>query len=880
MGFFNLGPMPTTEKRRPVSKLSGCDACGLDRTGMGNTFKGNLKSGVLILGDYPARGEKEMFGGAAYHHFWDTEGTRGLPRNWEQAAALGYAVQCPCPDKDASTARSLCCKARLDALIKKMAPKVIICLGPVATQALIWDRLSGRITNIKATDFIGKCIPDREFNCWICPTYGVDFLSWQKDDKCPDMYFRQHLRKALSLVDVPLPKIPDQVRTTVDPVEASRLIRQALAEAEPIPGGTAPDVAIDYETTGLKPHREGHRIVAASLAWRHGGEYKAIGFKWDPDCPELIDAWKQVLYNPNIGLIAHKADFEACWSRFRSGLNSTRQPWPTNWSWDTCLAAHVIDNNQKVGLKFHTYCELGVLGYDAAADRWLSSFMPGENPDSCNAFNLLKSRVGVPWGEIAYYCGLDSLYTIYLRDCQEPMLSPDQQRAYAFFMEGMIALAKVQSNGLPIDMDKVNGLKALMTDKYNAARDRVMNSREAQAYEKAKGSPLNPDSNKQLVTLLYDILKYPDNNGRDAREATLSKIGGEFCGSIIEMRHWSKMRDTFLDGYIREAVFDEPTGRWLIRPFFNLAAGAGGDGDAGPRTYRSSADSPNFQNIPKRDKEMKKLLRSLFVAPPGYRFAEYDYKSLEVMVSASYHHDPQMIHYLQNPESDMHRDTACDMYIRKPEELTKEERSTIKAGYVFSSFYGASYKSCAQYMWNNMPTATKEHLMNECRINTYEKWEAHVKKGDDIFWNKRFAVYNKWRRKEWQRYQDYGYVQSYTGFRCYGPMGYTEATNRCIQGSAFHILLRALIWDVADFEAQGLSSIIVGQIHDALVVLEAEDESQQVRDTIYKNGVKQVSEVFPWICVPLVIEGEASEVGGTWAAMSDVGALGSSPEEN
>ena len=244
------------------------------------------------------------------------------------------------------------------------------------------------------------------------------------------------------------------------------------------------------------------------------------------------------------------------------------------------------------------------------------------------------------------------------------------------------------------------------------------------------------------------------------------------------------------------------------------------------------------------------------------------------MVSASYHHDPQMIHYLQNPASDMHRDTACDMYIRKPDELTKDERSTIKAGYVFSSFYGASYKSCARNMWNNMPKYTKEHLAKDCGIKTYEKWEAHVKKGDDIFWNERFKVYNAWRGTEWQRYQDYGYVQSYTGFRCWGPMGYTEATNRCIQGSAFHILLKALTYDLQDIKKAGLQSVIIGQIHDAIIALVKEGEEDKLAQIVYNNGVKRVSKEFPWICVPLVIEAEASEVGGSWAKMTDVGALG------
>ena len=244
------------------------------------------------------------------------------------------------------------------------------------------------------------------------------------------------------------------------------------------------------------------------------------------------------------------------------------------------------------------------------------------------------------------------------------------------------------------------------------------------------------------------------------------------------------------------------------------------------------------------------------------------------MVSASYHHDPQMIHYLQNPSSDMHRDTACDMYIRKPEELTKEERSSIKSGYVFSSFYGASYKSCALNMWNNMPKYTKEHLAKDCKITNYAKWEAHVKKGDDIFWNQRFKVYNAWRGTEWERYQKFGYVQSYTGFRCWGPMGYTEATNRCIQGSAFHILLKALTYDLQDIKKAGLQSVIIGQIHDAIIALVKEGEEDRLAQIVYHNGVERVSKEFPWICVPLVIEAEASAVGGSWAKMTDVGALG------
>jgi DNA polymerase I-like protein with 3'-5' exonuclease and polymerase domains len=883
MGFFKVDPalQQQEEERKRERERTGCDACGLDRSGKDSQFVGEGKDRVLILADFPRGGEDNSWDNALscslYSRLWDLQGKRGIPRDIMSHAWVGYAVPCPC-SRSKSPAPD-CCKERLDRLIQELKPRVIIPMGPLATQALVWDRMSGRIRNTQPSDLFGKTIPDRKYNCWICPTYGMEFLSWQRDDHCPAAYFAQHLRAAWALKDRPLPVLPTDIRTTEDPVMAAGWLQDIIGMGERGELGRAPDgtldVAIDYETTGLKPHRDGHGIRAASVAYRLNGEYHAIGFWWDAHSRPLVDTWYRLTHHRDIGLVAHKADFEACWTRFRAGMDNGRTDWPTNWSWDTCLGAHVIDNNQKTGLKLHTYCELGVIGYDTKADDYISKIREGEDKDSKNAFNLLKDTAGVPKADIVYYCAQDSLYTLPIRDSQAVQMQ-GLERPFRFFMQGMDTLARVQSEGLPIDMSKVDALKADLTSRYEGALAGVMALPEVKKWESMHpGERFNPGSTKQLKDLLYTQCKLKAPQGvEDTREETLEKLGTPVCKGVLEMRRWAKIRDTFLASYTREAVWDEETQCHLIRPFFNLATGAGSEGNAGPRTYRSSADSPNFQNIPKRDKEMKKMLRNLFVAPPGYRYMEMDYKSLEVMVSASYHHDPQMIHYLQNPDSDMHRDTACDMYIRSHEELTKEERSTIKSGYVFSSFYGASYRSCAAKMWADMPAYTKKHLMEDCGIKTYQKWEEHVRKADDIFWNKRFRVYNAWRRKEWKRYQDYGYVQSYTGFRCWGPMGYTEATNRCIQGSAFHILLQALIWDAAEIMGRkGMKSRLIGQIHDAIIALVADGEEDMVASTVYRNGVERVSRQFPWICVPLVIEAEASELGGAWAHMTDVGAL-------
>lgn len=879
-GFFTLKDLgfDEPEKKAAAKFEGGCDSCDLHCGCENVEFCGKGSDGILILAGYPTKAEdnsENCFVSPLYDPLFNLQGKRGVPDRLMESCWFGYAVP---TNLDAAQLknpkRPQCCISRLRRMILKLKPKVIICLGSIPTNALIVSRLSGRMKGMQSAHFYGKQIPDREFNCWICPTYSPECFNWRefKEDRCVKMYFEQHVRSAFRIADKKLPVIPKDIKTTENPHTAAVWIDSILRAAEPGPDHVI-DVAIDYETTGLKPHRDGHEIKVSSVAWRSGGEYHAIGFRWDPDNEEMINAWYRLTHHDRVKLIAHKCDYEACWTRFRAGLHSTRVHWipDENWSWDTCVAAHVIDNVQKVGLKFHTYCEFGVLGYDADADQYLKP--RDDDPtygESANAFNGLKSDPYVPWLDICSYCAQDSLYTIMLRDIQDEQLTGKLREAYRFLLDSTIALAEVQSEGFPIDLSKFDEVRKHCEEEEEHANVAVMNSEEVAKWNEVKGTPFNPDSNPQLKELLYDILKLdPPQGVKDTTADTLDLMGTQFCQDILTLRKWKKILGTFLEGYKREAVWDEEKQLYLVRPFFNLATGSGDSG--GPRTYRSSSDSPNFQNIPKRDKVMKKALRSLFVAPPGWRYMECDYTSLEVMISASYHHDPNMIKYLQDPSSNMHTDTACDMYIRDHSVLTKEERNSIKAGFVFSQFYGSSWKSCAQGMWYHMPDYTKKHLMEECGITTYEKWEAHVKKAADIFWNERFRVYNQWRKREWEKYQENGYLETYIGFRCNGPMTTMQSGNCCIQGTGAHCLLWGLRENRADFKAAGLQSRIIGEIHDSQVILVKDEEVQQVASIVWKNSVKRCMEHFPWIAVPLKVEADVADGSRCWANMEEAG---------
>lgn len=879
-GFFSLKDLGFEE---PVKKVAtrfegGCDTCDLHCGNENVEFCGKGNSGVLILSGSPTKGEDndgKCFASTIYDPLFDLQGKRRVPERLMDACWFGYVVPTPLDQVQAKhPKRPQCCMSRLRRMILKVKPKVIVCLGSVPTNALVISRLSGRMKGMQSQDFYGKQIPDREFGCWICPTYSPEVFNWRefKEDRCIKMYFEQHIRSAFQKVDEKFPEIPKDIKVTEDPKVAATWIRSIIRHAEPGPDRVL-DVAIDYETTGLKPHRDGHAITIGSVAWRSGGEYHSVGFRWDSDSEDLISAWHELTHGVRVKLIAHKSDFEACWTRFRAGLHSSRTDWipDENWSWDTCVAAHVIDNVQKVGLKFHTYCEFGILGYDADADDYLK---PNDSDpiygNSTNAFNGLKTDPYVPWNDICGYCAQDALYTLMLRDVQDGHLHGKLREAYRFLLDSTIALAEVQSEGFPFDIQKMDEVKAHCREEEQKAMDAVMTSPEAAAWKKAKGEDFNPDSNPQLRELLYEILKLdPPQGVKNTTADTLELLGIPFCENILKLRKWKKINGTFLDGYRREAVWDEEKQQYLIRPFFNLATGSEDNG--GPRTYRSSSDSPNFQNIPKRDKVMKKVLRSLFVAPPGWRYMECDYTSLEVMISASYHHDPNMIKYLQDPSSNMHTDTACDMYIRSHTELTKEERNSIKAGFVFSQFYGSSWRSCAQGMWYHMPDYTKKHLQEECGITTYEKWEQHVKKAADIFWNERFRVYNEWRKREWQKYQENGYLETYIGFRCNGPMTTMQSGNCCIQGTGAHCLLWGLRENRAEFKARGLQSRIIGEIHDSQVILVKEEEIQEVASIVWKNSVRRCMEHFPWVAVPLKVEADIADASRCWANMEEAG---------
>jgi DNA polymerase-1 len=455
-----------------------------------------------------------------------------------------------------------------------------------------------------------------------------------------------------------------------------------------------------------------------------------------------------------------------------------------------------------------------------------------------------------------------------------------RQSGYQLLQDGVVALAAIEANGIRVDMTKMAATKEHLAAGIRRLRKEVESSALWKAWKRRFGEGANITSREQLATILYKVMGHPvtdytDSGAPSADDEALQKIDDPAIGPLARMLKYEKALGTFLRGIEREVVGDR------LHPSFNLHLA---------RTYRSSSDTPNFQNFPVRDKEIAQIIRSLFVPSKGCVLVENDFKGIEVSVSACYHKDENFISYITTPGKDMHRDMAAQIYRLKPEEVSKDARYGAKNKFVFPQFYGDFYVACARSLWEwidkgkltgpDGQTPLKEHLREQGikklgACNPEERpvkgtFEYHLKEVEDDFWNSRFMQYGQWRKDWYKRYLDKGYFDLLSGFRVHGSFNRNSVTNYPVQGAAFHCLLWTLIQVQNELDARGMRSRIVGQIHDSLIGDVVVEELKDYLEIVEKTVTVRLRKHFPWLVVPLEIEYEICPLDGSWFQKREV----------
>ena len=448
------------------------------------------------------------------------------------------------------------------------------------------------------------------------------------------------------------------------------------------------------------------------------------------------------------------------------------------------------------------------------------------------------------------------------------LFQPTTYDGYKLLHDGCLALANAEENGMHIDIGYVEKQQAHMSRRIAHTEKKLERYDEIKKWRKIYRRKFNLDSPSQMSDILFNHMGYEpaeltDNDNPSVSQTALEQLDIPFVQDYILMRRLKKARDTYLANYMRETVKD------YLHPFFHLHTVI---------TFRSSSSKINFQNQPVRIPVIKKAVRRAIIPRPGRMLGEIDYSGVEVRIAACYHKDPNMIAEINDPERDMHRDMAMMCYQLGEDEWTRDIRYCGKNKFVFPQFYGDYYAHNARDLWNAIVVMDlkteqgiplKKHL-KKVGLGTYNKFEKHIQEVEDYFWNEKFGVYGEWKEDHWEQYCRQGYVDLKSGFRCSGLMGRNDAINYPVQGAAFHCLLWSLIRLDRWLRENNMSTMIIGQIHDSIVLDIDPAELNDVMAQANRIMTQSIRSFWPWIIVPLEIEAELSPVDGSWYLKKEV----------
>ncbi len=388
-------------------------------------------------------------------------------------------------------------------------------------------------------------------------------------------------------------------------------------------------------------------------------------------------------------------------------------------------------------------------------------------------------------------------------------------------------LAKMEVAGIGIDRTELKKISDELKTSAAALQARV---------QELAGHEFNVNSTQQLRTVLYDELGLKPGKktktGYSTDAQTLESLRGEhpIVDALLSYREVEKLRSTYGENLLAEVAAD---GR--IHASFRQTVA---------RTGRISSDRPNLHNIPVRT-ELGKQFRRAFVPAEGYSFLVADYDQVELRVIAHLSGDVGLIEAMSSG-SDVHRVVASSVYQVPAEEVTHTQREFCKM-----VSYGLAYGMEAYGLSQRLGIPVEEAA---AIIDRYFGAFPRVKQYMDetvVEARERGAT-----RTEFGRVRPLPDLHA-SNYRL-RQAAERQAMNAGIQGLAADIFKVALLRLDESLEAGRLSSRLVLQVHDEVIVeVAAGEEAEASRLT--EEALTGAAD----LKVPLTI---SMGIGPSWAA--------------
>ncbi|GAA1919395.1 DNA polymerase I [Streptomyces sodiiphilus] len=329
------------------------------------------------------------------------------------------------------------------------------------------------------------------------------------------------------------------------------------------------------------------------------------------------------------------------------------------------------------------------------------------------------------------------------------------------------------------------------------------------------GREFNLGSPKQLQEVLFGELGLPKTKrtktgyttDADALAWLAAQTEHELPVIMLRHREQSKLRTT-VEGLIKAIA---PDGR--IHTTFQQTVAA---------TGRLSSTDPNLQNIPVRTDEGRAIRRG-FVVGEGYEsLLTADYSQIELRVMAHLSEDSGLIEAFTTGE-DLHTTVASQVFGVGADQVDPEMRRKIKA-----MSYGLAYGLSAFGLSQQLSISPEE-----------------ARKLMDTFFE-RFGGVRDYLHRVVEEARETGYTQTLLGRRRYLPdltssnrqrreMAERMALNAPIQGTAADIVKIAMLRVDTALAEEKLTSRLLLQVHDEIVLEVAPGERQQVEELVRRE---------------------------------------------
>jgi len=524
---------------------------------------------------------------------------------------------------------------------------------------------------------------------------------------------------------------------------------------------------------------------------------------------QVFAAIKPLMFGTQLK-VAHNAKFD-----LKSVAKYYGGKVPSKPYFDTLTAQFIINNLNKnnLNLKDSVKRELGV---DMAKGI-------GENV-SLHSFS-----------DVANYSGIDAELTWKLYKKLVNKITGNLVMVWKLEMDVLAALCDMELTGAYIDMETLENLAAQISDDKEEAKAKAfriageafaINSVQAKQkllFTSQDGKPPRIVPNPKFKNVLTE-------KGKDAQRAGQELNAGHFSVSadaleyyrgkdalvdaLLEYQDLNKLMTTYVTPYTGGTVERETNGKKTTTERKSLLINGRAHTNFkshGAETGRFSSSEPNLQNIPSSG-DYGKLVRNLFVAPPGHKLVVADYSQIEPRIIAAFSQDPILV------ENYM---TGGDIYTTIGDTMGVDR----KAGkvLVLAISYGVGPDKIASSIDCSVPEAKQLLRDFEAKFSSIPKYKGKVvrlAKGsgpvpyvETIFGRRRYIP---------------DLLQRDTGLLARAER---QAFNTVIQGSAADVMKLALVRAHSCFINEPDINVIL-TVHDELVTITPEDRADEVAEAI------------------------------------------------